>query len=227
MKKIALLFLCLIFLQGKAQNYGRVVFKTNLNKTFMVSLNGVRTSNTYYVKTTFDYLEDNDYKAKVYIWGLPSPINFNVNNAPGYETVYVLGNDQYGGYALSLESKITFSAIPAVTNTVITNTVVATPVNTVTIVSDKEFKDFMTSLKNEHFDDARNDIARSFAKSQQFNSLQVKEVVQAFTFEDPKVEIAKFMYDRTVDKQNYYKVYSAFSFPSSKKEVENYINKKK
>ena len=39
------------------------------------------------------------------------------------------------------------------------------------------------------------------------------------------MDFAKFAYSKTTDKQNYYKVYSSFNFPSSKEELAEFIKK--
>jgi hypothetical protein len=44
-----------------------------------------------------------------------------------------------------------------------------------------------------------------------------------FTFEDNKLEVAKYAYRKTVDNRNYVMVNDAFTFSSSRDELAKYI----
>ena len=44
-----------------------------------------------------------------------------------------------------------------------------------------------------------------------------------FSFEDSKLDFAKYAYERTYDIDNYYKVNDAFTFESSVDELNEYI----
>jgi hypothetical protein len=44
-----------------------------------------------------------------------------------------------------------------------------------------------------------------------------------FDFENTKLDFAKFAYDRTYDRANYYKVNDAFEFESSIEDLNRYI----
>ena len=48
--------------------------------------------------------------------------------------------------------------------------------------------------------------------------------MQSFDFESTKLEYAKFAYDFTYDKGNYFKVNDAFDFESSIEELDEYIH---
>ena len=53
---------------------------------------------------------------------------------------------------------------------------------------------------------------------------QVKELLMLFTFEESKLDIAKYAYNHTYDIGNYYKLNDAFTFESSTDELNKYIN---
>ena len=59
-----------------------------------------------------------------------------------------------------------------------------------------------------------------------WDASQVKEVMGLFSFEESKLEFAKFAYDRTTDKNNYYIVNDAFDFEASIEALDNYIKSK-
>ena len=56
-----------------------------------------------------------------------------------------------------------------------------------------------------------------------FSAAQVKAMMGLFSFEESKLDFAKFAYDRTHDIGNYYKVNDAFSFESSIEELNEHI----
>ena len=57
--------------------------------------------------------------------------------------------------------------------------------------------------------------------------VQVKELMGLFSFETDKLAVAKYLYDFTGDKQNYFKVNDAFGFQSTISELDNYLKTKK
>jgi len=93
---------------------------------------------------------------------------------------------------------------------------------------DKEsFDRFKQSLKKESFDDTRLRVAKQFVNTNYFTAAQVKDLAGLFGFEEGKLEIAKYAYDYTVDKGNYFIVADAFSFGSSKESLMSYIQTRK
>jgi hypothetical protein len=48
-------------------------------------------------------------------------------------------------------------------------------------------------------------------------------ILQLFTFEDNKLELAKFAYDYCIDRENYYRVNDVFTFSSSKDELSRFL----
>ncbi len=85
------------------------------------------------------------------------------------------------------------------------------------------FDQFKQVLKNESFDATRQSIAKQVISANYFTSAQVKEIIQQFSFENSKLEIAKYAYKYTVDKGSYFLLTDAFTFSSSKDELMRYI----
>jgi len=56
-----------------------------------------------------------------------------------------------------------------------------------------------------------------------FTSQQVKEMVLLFTFENNRLDIAKYSYGKTVDKGNYFIINDAFTFNNNKDALSKYI----
>lgn len=94
-------------------------------------------------------------------------------------------------------------------------------------MSASSFERFKQSLNNEGFDNTRLSIAKQVISTNYFTSKQAKEIVELFTYESSKVEIAKFTYKYTLDKGSYFLVNDAFTYSSSKQELMEYIQANK
>lgn len=89
------------------------------------------------------------------------------------------------------------------------------------------FEQLKQTIRNESFDATRLAIAKQAVGQQYVTSAQVKELVQLFSFEDSKLDLAKHCYRRTLDKHNYFTINDAFSFSSSKEELARFIQTSK
>lgn len=92
-----------------------------------------------------------------------------------------------------------------------------------TEMDSRSFDQLKQTLRNESFDNTRLSIAKQAAASQYFKAVQVKELMELFSFEKNRLELAKFCYSRTIDKGNYFIVNDAFSFSNSKEELSRYM----
>jgi hypothetical protein len=90
-------------------------------------------------------------------------------------------------------------------------------------VDDQTFAGLKETISRESFDDSKITITKSIVDQNYFTAAQAKQLVQLFAFEGSKMQIAKYMYGRTTDKNNYFVVYSAFTFSKSKEELAEYI----
>ena len=89
------------------------------------------------------------------------------------------------------------------------------------------FDQFKQTLRNEVFEDARLQMAKQFVGTNYFNTAQVKEMVGLFIFEENKLALAKYAYDFTIDKGNYFLINDAFIFSANKEELMKYIQNRK
>ena len=90
-------------------------------------------------------------------------------------------------------------------------------------MSTANFEALKTTLRNEGFDNSRLNIAKQAAAANIFSAAQVKEVMQLFSYDESRLDIAKTFYPRTIDKGNYFTVSDAFSFSSSKDALMEFI----
>ena len=84
-------------------------------------------------------------------------------------------------------------------------------------------EDFKQVLQHEMFDNSRLAIAKKTIAENAFSSVQVKEMMELFGFDNNKLEIAKISYRNTVDKNNYFMIYDCFAFSTTKEELAKYI----
>jgi hypothetical protein len=86
-----------------------------------------------------------------------------------------------------------------------------------------DFTSALATIKKQAFDDTRLTTAKQIAGSNCLNTNQISSICKEFSFEDSKLEFAKFAYDHCSEKKNYFKVNNVFSFSSSTDELNTYI----
>lgn len=101
------------------------------------------------------------------------------------------------------------------------------PVGCPVPMAPNEFHEIRASISSKTFEDTRMTIAKQVINDRCIIASQVKEIMLLFTFEDNRLEFAKYAYDKTYDVGNYYKVNDAFTFESSTDELNQYINSRR
>lgn len=94
------------------------------------------------------------------------------------------------------------------------------------LMTKEDYKDLKTSIGNRNFESTNVTLLKSAIDNNYFTSEQIREMMVYFTFEDSKLEVAKYSYKKVCDKNNFFKVYDAFSFDSSVNELKDYISGK-
>jgi len=90
-------------------------------------------------------------------------------------------------------------------------------------ISSDGFVKAKESLRREWFENKRLETAKQIIDQNYFTSQQVKEMVLLFTYENNRLDIAKYAYGKTVDKGNYFIMNDAFTFNSNKEKLSEYI----
>jgi hypothetical protein len=90
-------------------------------------------------------------------------------------------------------------------------------------MSSNDFERAKQSIRSKSFEDSKLTIAKQIVNTNCLLSAQVKEIMLLFSFEDTRLELAKYCYGYTLDIGNYYKVNDAFTFESSIDELNKYI----
>jgi len=246
MKKISLQLLFVLGFTASvfAQDLGKIVIRNASNNypKFIASLNGIRLTNEYSPMVSFPYLDESVYRVKILQAGSLSMLTYTLSGEPKYLSKYVITKDSYGAYSIILESKsLMLDGIDPETPVVTTQTVAIQPTVTavatmpvataptvsITNISSQEFNERLAAINREHFDDKRLSKAKQVFDDEILSTNQVITVVKGFSFDDSKLDFAKWAYKITLDKKNYYKVEDQFSFGSSKSDLSNYVKSQK
>lgn len=91
-------------------------------------------------------------------------------------------------------------------------------------ISNESFVAAKNSISSKSFDDSKLTIAKQVIANNCLLCSQVKEIMLLFSFEDTKLELAKFAYKHTYDIGNYYQLNDAFSFESSIDDLNKYVS---
>jgi hypothetical protein len=83
-----------------------------------------------------------------------------------------------------------------------------------------------SSISSKSFSETMMTVTKQGVKGRCLSTGQVIELMSLFSFEKDKLDLAKYLYDFTGDRQNYYRVNDVFSFSSSISELNNYIENK-
>ena len=90
-------------------------------------------------------------------------------------------------------------------------------------MSDRDFEEARAALSGESFDNTRLTLAKQIVTSNPLRASQVAEICKLFSFESNRLDFAKFAYPYCVDKNKYFLVNAAFSYDSSKRELDTFL----
>ena len=81
----------------------------------------------------------------------------------------------------------------------------------------------MNSMDDKSFDDDKLVIAKQAGRSNCLTVQQIKGIMNAMSWDEGKLDFAKYAYDNCLDRQNYYQVNDAFTFSSSIDDLDAYM----
>mgnify|MGYP003591128998 FL=1 len=93
------------------------------------------------------------------------------------------------------------------------------------VMNDGAFVQFLNILKrNANFDEDKMNLVTQQSRNSSFTSEQVRVLLKALSFDKNRLTLAKSLYSKCVDKNNYFVVYDAFDFDANKKELMKFIS---
>jgi hypothetical protein len=87
-----------------------------------------------------------------------------------------------------------------------------------------DFSKAKESVSTKTFEDSKLTVAKQILNTNCLSSAQVKEIMQLFTYEETKLDWAKFAYGKTTDRGNYFLLNDAFQYETSITELNNYMS---
>lgn len=103
----------------------------------------------------------------------------------------------------------------------------ACPVECTTAISNEVFQNELKKINAHDFDEAKKEATKKLLLGKCFTTVQVKEILEALSFEEDKLELAKKAFPQVIDKQNYGAIKSVFEFDSAKEELDLFIQNNK
>ena len=94
-------------------------------------------------------------------------------------------------------------------------------------MSNEDFSDLNATISSKTFEETKFTIAKQVLNDRCLFVSQVKQIIMQFTFEQTRLDFAKYAYDRTYDVGNYFKVNDTFTFESSTEELNEYIDSRR
>jgi hypothetical protein len=88
-------------------------------------------------------------------------------------------------------------------------------------MTDAAFNQLLQKIRGQWF--GKINTAKEGINENYFTTLQVRQILQLFSAENEKLELAKLAYRNTVDQRNYAQLYDVFSYQSSRDELDQYI----
>lgn len=96
----------------------------------------------------------------------------------------------------------------------------------VTAMTSADFSRAKTSVQNQSFSESRMKTAKQFTRANCLNVNQIREIMDLFSFDDDRLEYAKFAYDFCVDKRNYFQLSDGFKFSGSSDSLNDFLDSK-
>lgn len=90
-------------------------------------------------------------------------------------------------------------------------------------VCHEDFMSIRDEVAGTVFESTRMEIARQLIRDRFLTTAQVMSLMELFDFDSNRLEIAKFAYSRTVDRERYHQTYSMFTFDSNVRELSRFI----
>lgn len=85
------------------------------------------------------------------------------------------------------------------------------------------FNAALATIKKQSFEDTRLKTAKQVITVNCLNVDQIMQIANTFSFEDNKLEFAKFAYDYCIEPRNYFKLNGIFNFSSNVDELSDYV----
>lgn len=90
-------------------------------------------------------------------------------------------------------------------------------------MSSTNFNNALSTVRNQSFDESKLKTAKQIAGANCLSVSQISQLAKLISFEDSRLEFAKFAYDRCTEPANYFNLNNIFSFSSNVDDLTEYI----
>lgn len=90
-------------------------------------------------------------------------------------------------------------------------------------ISPSDFNAALATIKKQSFEDSKLKTAKQVVSANCLNTNQILQIAELFSFEDNKLDFAKYAYDYCVEPRSYYKLNGIFKFSSNADELSDYV----
>jgi hypothetical protein len=186
------------------------------------------TNNTQYRQTTTTSTPNNNvtYSQTTTTTTVPNA-NMNVNlSNPGVNVNINVTDPTLQSNTTYTQTTTTTTSSTGYNNATVNNNVSTQNTNTRCAypMNSTDFEAAVNSINSKSFDDTKLTVAKQIINSNCLKTAQVKRIMSLFSFEDTKLDLAKYSYMHTYDPQNYFQLNDAFSYSSSVDDLNTYIN---
>jgi hypothetical protein len=91
-------------------------------------------------------------------------------------------------------------------------------------MSSSDFEKGKLTVSKQSFAESMMKSAKQMTKVNCMSIKQIRDIMDLFSFEESKLEYAKFAYEYCVDKKNYFQLTEAFSFSSSSDSLNEFLD---
>ncbi|HPI55229.1 MAG TPA: DUF4476 domain-containing protein, partial [Chitinophagaceae bacterium] len=91
-------------------------------------------------------------------------------------------------------------------------------------MSPGDFSKAMNSVKGQSFEEGKLRVAKQVANANCLKVNQIKELIHLFSFEASKLDFAKAAFRSCTDPKNYFQLNDAFTFESSREDLDKFIS---
>jgi hypothetical protein len=85
------------------------------------------------------------------------------------------------------------------------------------------FNAALSTIEKQSFEDTRLKTAKQVINANCLNVNQIIQIANTFSFEDNKLDFAKYAYDFCTEQRNYFKLNEIFSFSSNVDVLSDYV----
>lgn len=94
-------------------------------------------------------------------------------------------------------------------------------------MKENDFNDAIKTISDRSFESTKLDIAKQVISANTVTCEQLRNLLKTFSFEDSKIQLSEFAYDKLCDPNNISRIYDTFTFESSIQVLNEYIAGKK